>query len=593
MSSYLKKMIEYSNDVLTGEIVACVKHKQSCQRFLNDLERSKENSEDFPYKFDDKNAVLFEKWCKLFCHTKGVLKKKPIFLAPILHFIIGNLLGWVHKQTGYRRFRSSYWQVARKNAKTQIHALLALFYLFVLAGDDQPEIFSAATKTKQAKITYDEAVTMLKRCKPLVEGKHYEIKYGTIVCLSNDGVFRTLSREDNKTGDGLNPLLGLIDEYHQAKTAEIVDALAEGNGAREEPLVSIITTAGKELAYPCYRVEYRLISQILDPNSPINSETYFVMVNELDCNNTPETIEVDGRKIAPGDPIDDIEDPKVWEKSNPIRATYQVGIDDIKVKLELALASPEKMTTFLIKYMNIWVNKTEHGYMNLAKWAACGTDEPFFPIIAKMTDRKAWTGLDLSVREDLTSITFEFIGSDKKYYVHTHSFTPEDGFHAKIKKDNVPYDLWAKQGYITVTQGAVVDFRYVIKYVIDLAKENDWIIQEACIDPSLAGMMAGDMIDQGLEVVEILQRPGTLSEPTKDFRNQVSERMVVHDNNPVLTWAMGNSVTRTDINENIMLSKDKAVHRIDPAAATMNSHVRAMVCGDSGSVYEKRGMREL
>lgn len=576
MSAYLKEMIKYSEDVLSGEVVACRKHKQACQRFLNDLERSEKEHDDFPYEFDDKYAVLFEKWCRIFSHTKGILSKQPIELAPITHFIMGNLLGWVHKDTGYRRFKNSYWQVGRKNAKTQIHALLALFFLFVLSGDEQPEIFAAATKSEQAKLTYNEAVTMLTRCEHLVEGEHYEIKYGKIICLSNAGFFRPLSREDNKSGDGLNPLLGLIDEYHQAKTSEIVDALAEGMGARAEPLVSIITTAGKELAYPCYRVEYRLISQILDPDNPINIDTYFVMVNELDCNNTPDTIEVDGRKIAPGDPIDDIEDPKVWEKSNPIRATYQVGIDDIKAKLELALASPEKMITFLIKYMNVWVNKTEHGYMDLAKWAACGYDGDFIKLIAEKTSGVTWVGMDLSVREDLTSIDFEFVGDDEKYYIISHSFTPEDTFAAKIKKDNVPYDLWAKQGYITVTPGAVVDFRYVKEYVQRTARENGWNIEEVCIDPYAATQLAGELLDDGIEVVEVLQRITTLDAPTKDLRYMVYDGRVVHDNNPVLTWAMGNAVTKQDHNENIILNKDKSIQRIDPVAAVVNSHFRAM-----------------
>jgi len=576
MSKYLEKMILYSNGVLSGEIVACKKHKFACQRFLNDLERSKENSDDFPYEFNDKNAVLFEEWCKIFSHTKGILAGEPIELAPITHFIMGNLFGWVHKKTGYRRFKQSYWQVARKNAKTQIHALLALFALLVISGGEQPEVFAAATKKEQAKLTYDEAVTMLTRCKRLVEGEHYSIKYGKIVSLDNAGFFRPLSKQDNKSGDGLNPSLGLIDEFHQSPTAETYDALSEGMGARPEPLISIITTAGYELHYPCYRVEYQLISQILDPDNPINIETYFVMVNELDCNFSDETITIDGKKIAPGDPIDDITDPKVWEKANPIRATYQVGIDDIQSKLEIALAAPDKMKTFMTKYMNVWMNQRAMGYMNLGRWAACVFDGDIYDEIAKRTDKTCRVGLDLSARSDLTSSSFEFKGDDDKYYVLSHSFIPEETFHSKMETDKVPYDLWEKQGWLTVTPGAVVDYIYVKDYIQDTAKENGWFIEEICIDPYAATQIGARLIDDGEEVVEILQRITTLSEPTKDFLYEVISHRVVHDNNPVLTWAIGNAVTKLDHNENKILNKEKSIDRIDPIAAVINSHTRAM-----------------
>jgi phage terminase large subunit-like protein len=591
MSEYLQKMIDYSNDVLSGEVIACQKHKWACMRFLSDLKRSEEDAEDFPYKFDDTYAVMFEEWCRIFKHTKGILAKKPIELMPITHFIMGNLLGWVHKETGYRRFKNSYWQVARKNVKTQIHALVALFFIFVVAGDEQPEVFAAATKKDQAKLTYDEAVTMLTRCKLLIEGTHYKIAYGRITSLLNDGYFRALSKEDNKSGDGLNPSLALIDEYHQAQSTGILDALADGMGSRPEPLISIITTAGADLHYPCFRVEYHLISQILDPSNPINIDTYFVMVNELDCNFTSETIEVDGKKIAPGDPIDDITDPKVWEKANPIRATYKVGIDDISAHLELALAAPDKMRSFMTKYMNVWVNQRAMGYMNMAKWSACGVShDELMEGIKKNTDGYVYVGVDLSKRIDLTSASFEFYGSDEKYYVISHSFIPESMFHEKIKIDKVPYDLWEKQGYLTVTQGDVVDYRAVKKWILDFVEANEWKINEVCIDPHGAVQLSGDFIDDGVEVVEIRQGALTLSEPTKDVRYMTYSGRVVHGNDPVLTWAVGNAVTKVYHNESILLDKSQSTQRIDPIAALVNAHTRAMVQAESVSIYEKRGL---
>ena len=204
-----------------------------------------------------------------------------------------------------------------------------------------------------------------------------------------------------------------------------------------------------------------------------------------------------------------------------------------------------------------------------------------------LTGRECVVGIDLSSKIDLTSVAFDFRLEDGRYVVLSHSFMPEDTLSVRRKTDKVPYDLWVKQGWITATPGAVVDYRFVGDYIKTQAEKNGWAIREICFDPYNATQFATELMHEGFECVEIRQGVKTLSEPTKDFRNQVYSGNVVHDNNPVLGWAVGNAVIRQDHNENIMLDKDKSSQRIDPIAALINAHVRGMMMAET-SCYDDR-----
>jgi phage terminase large subunit-like protein len=564
----LEELLAYSNDVLSCKIVACQKHKWSCLRFLNDV--TKADTNDFPYVFNSEKADKFLSWMRLFKHRKGVLKGRNIEPHIIQKFVFGNIYGWYHSDTGYRRFNKFFWQVARKNAKTQSLACVGLYETMVIPdGIEVCETYSAATKRDQAKIVWDEAVGMLDNCELLKD--KFKVAYSKITHLKSGSIMRALSEEDRKSGDGLSPQCGIIDEYHAHETSEIYDIIETGMGARQQPLLGIITTAGFELNNPCYNIEYRLISKILNPDIPVNLENYFVMVNELDKNETADDIEIDGKIIAPGELIDDIKDERIWEKANPIVCSYKEGRDFLRKQLEEALEAPEKMRNFLTKHMNIWVSMRENGYMNMQKWAACEGEIP------DLTSKQCFVGLDLSAKLDLTSVTFEF-PIDDVYIIFSHSFMPKETFEQKRKTDKVPYDLWVAQGWITLTEGPIVDYHAVKDYVIKLAQEKNWYINEICLDPWGALQISSDFAENGYTVVEIIQGIKTLSEPTKHFREMVYAKKVIHDGNPVLTWAISNAVCEeVDRNKNIILSKKKSVERIDPIAATINAHVRSMV----------------
>ncbi|UYL94201.1 terminase large subunit [Geobacillus phage vB_GthS_PT9.1] len=541
-------LIDYCHDVLNGEIVACQKHKWACERFLRDIER--EGTDEFPYIFDEEKALRFLKWMTLFKHTKGKLAGKHIEPHPIQIFVFGNIYGWVHKETGLRRFKKAYWQVARKNAKSQSLSCVGSYEASAF-GENMSEVYIGATKTEQSKIVWNEIKAQIQGC-DFLKGK-YKIAYGKIEHLKSGSFIAALSKDAGKTGDGLNVQCGIIDEYHAHPTSEIYDVLVSGMGARPQPLMMIITTAGFNLNHPCYAVEYQYVSKILDPNNPIENDEYFVMINELDKG-------------------DDIKDEKNWEKANPILCSYEEGVNFLRGELKAALDVPEKMRNFLTKNMNRWVDMKDNGYMDMSKWAACGQDFDL-SIIEGM---ECTVGVDLSAKIDLTSVGFEF-KKDGKYIVLSHSFMPEDTLDRKRKTDKVPYDLWVKQGWITTTPGAVVDYNFIKSYIKNFEQQYNVKVREICADPWNATQFMQDMEAEGYTVVEIRQGIQTLGSATKDFREQVYQGNVIHNNNPVLTWALSNAVTRQDANENIMLDKSKSTERIDPIAAVLNAHVRAML----------------
>lgn len=541
-----QKLIEYSNDVLNGKVTACQKHKWACLRFLNDIK--KEGTEEFPYIFNNDAALHFLDWLKLFKHSKGILAGQRIEPHIIQEFNFGNIYGWKRKDTNYRRFNKAYWQVGRKNAKSQSLSAVGSYELgaFEVLGS---EVYCGATRTDQARIVWEETDRMIRGCKEL-EGK-FRVAYNTIYHDKSYSEMVALSKEAGKTGDGFNPQCGIIDEYHAHETDEIYDIIDSGMVARPEPLLMIITTAGYNLNNPCYAVEYKLVSKILDPYNPYTNDKYYVMINELDKD-------------------DDIKDETVWEKANPILCSYPEGIEAIRDRLKIALEAPEKMRTFLTKTMNVWIQMRDSGYMNLEKWDKCKG------ILPNLIGLSVIAGVDLSSTIDLTSVGFEVDLGDNEIAVLSHSFIPEETLQEKMSTDKVPYDLWIQQKWITATPGAVVDYNYVLKYIEDTYEKYNWNKGEICFDRALASWLMKEVENRGFIPVDTPQGMMTLSEPTKDFRAKTYNKEIIHDGNPVLAWAIGNAVIKEDHNGNIMLNKSKSSERIDPIASLLNGHTRAI-----------------
>lgn len=553
---------QYAEDVVDGRIVSCKKHRSACGRFLADLQNSQK--ETYPYQFDVNEVYRFYRWARMFKHSKGVLAGQPIELTPFQLFVTGNIFGWKRKDNGLRRFRKAYIQLARKNAKSQLLALIASYEAFL--SHEQAEVYIAGWGREQSSIVYDEILQQI-RGVDMLAGKFTD-SYGRIRHLRSGSVIQPLSKEARKTGDGKNPSLGVVDEYHVHETSEIYDVLISGMVARPNPLLVIITTAGFDMSKPCF-IEYQYCSDIVDPNSAIENDEYFVMICELDKD-------------------DDIKDERNWPKANPIVCTYEEGIAFLRSELQAALDVPEKMRNFLTKNMNRWVDQKDNGYMPMDAWRACATDK-----LPDLSVRDCYVGVDLSQKIDLTSIGGVVPLGDGRVYIWQHSFIPEDTLAAKRKTDKFDYDLAIQQGALTVTPGAVVDYRFIQTYLKSLVADNLWTVREICYDPYNATQFAQEMESDGYTMVEIRQGVRTLSEPTKHLRELVKSGRLIHNGDRLLTWAVGNAVIRQDHNENIQLDKDKSTNRIDPIAAIINAMVRVVVDDYKPSVYETRGLRRL
>jgi len=543
MLDYLsaERIHQYARDVAAGKVVAGKRTRQACLRHLRDMER--QGTEDFPYVFESNLAERFFKFSMLCRHVKGAFAGQPIILSDFWAFTCGSLFGWVHMDTGVRRFKKGYVRVGRKNAKSTICSVIALYGLCA-DRERGAEVYCTATKRDQAKIVFNDASAMA-AASPDIK-KRVKIGKARVLSPFLGGKMEALSK-DTKTLDGLNPHIAIIDEYHAHPTSEMYDVIASGMGQRIQPLLLVITTAGFSLSSPC-KVEDEYAEQIIE--GTLVNDNYFAIIAQLDGEG-------------------EIHDETCWIKANPLLADSDAGMEYLRGEYALARDVPEKWRNFITKNMNLWLAVRQNGYMDMEAWEACAG-------IIPADLKECVVGVDLSAKIDLTSITFEF-KRGTKYYIHSHSLMPRDRFEKAIKQDKVPYDLWEREGWLTVTDGAVVDYRAITAYIHEKELECGWVVREIAFDPYNATQWANEMRDEGYVVVQLRQGIPTLGAPTSDFRDQVLSKNVVHDGSPLLGWAFSNSVTRTDANLNIMLDKSKATERIDPAAATIDAHARAMV----------------
>ena len=555
LKSYL---IKYSKLVISGRYYTptCEKHKWSCMRFLRDIEM--EGTEKFPYVFNNEKAVKFLNWMKLFKHIKGPLAGQRINPHDIQIFTRGNIYGWEHKDTHRRRFRKSYWQTARKNAKTQTNGATATYELAIM-GDGISEVYVSATDRQQANILWSDTNAMIEGCAELAD--KFKTAYHEIVYLKNGSKMATLSKDSKKSGDGTNPQCGIVEEYHAHPTDDGMEIIESGMGARAEPLIDIITTPGFNLDYPCYSVEYKLVKKILDPNDPYRDETYFAMVNELD-------------------EFDDPLDVNVWGKSNPIRATYPEGIKYMEDRARQADGAPEKMVKFLTKDVGMWVDSPEQRYLDVAKYEASKIKQMPFPVVG----RPVYIGVDLADKIDLCSVQYEFpiMDSDvKKWYFINKNYIPRETMARRQRLENKPYAMWAQKGYVTPTDnfnGELVDYRRIISDIDSYCRGNSLDVVYICVDPRGANMFMQELSDLGYNVLDIYQGNSSMDAPVLHYREQINVGNVLNVENPIMDEAAKKAQVNVNSKGEMRLDKNRNEQgaKIDPLAAAMCCHKLAM-----------------
>ncbi|MFS1519690.1 terminase large subunit [Bacillus sp. SCS-151] len=539
-----------------GKIPAGKTQQQACNRHLKDLER--QNTEGFPYVWDVELAHEIIEFAETLTIAEGE-EPQPLNLYGFQDFIFGSWHGW-RTLKGYRRFRTSYVQVARQNGKSLGNAVPTMYY-GNFDGYNYPQIYCTATKELQARIVLKECFKFI-NADPELSGDEYEDGLFTIrdyksviECNVSNGEVRALGR-DTKSIDGFRPYFASVDEYHLHKDNQMYKLLADGTKKLKQTLISVITTAGFDLNSPCFAL-YEYCKKVL--SGVVKDETQFVFICELDKG-------------------DDVWNEENWIKANPLWT--EETLDSLRAEAIKAKAmGGDDLKNFLTKSLNEWVQFADNQYMNLEHWKECASKKT----LEDFKGFSCYAGLDLSSGGDLTSLALVFpyeVDGVKKYYVYSHSFIPKNRVQEHVKKDYAPYDMWIRDGLLTATEtlgGIKTDYKYIIAHLKKLIEEYDLDLQMICYDPHNASAFLGDIEELGYDSLSITQSARNLNDPTVDFRLEVEAGNVEYDeNNQLLTWSVTNAKTVSNSFGEIKLDKDLQQKRIDPVDAIIDAWKMAM-----------------
>jgi len=526
--------------VTAGELPAGKWHRLACERHLADLA---DTSSQWVYKPElaARGVGLF----KLFRHYKGRdWAGRPIILEPWQCFIVGSLLGWVHKDTGLRRFRNAFIELPRGQGKSTLAGGMLVILTF-FDGEDGAEGYSVATKKDQARISFQAGRQMVVRSpaiKAMIEVSKYNLHD-----LKTESKMEALGA-DADTLDGLRPHIAVADEVHKMKSADQIEVIESGMGTRLQPMLFEITTAGED-DQSVYGQHHLLSTRVLEGTVPLPEWFAF---------------------IAAADPEDDWTLETTWIKANP-NWDISVKPDFMRKESRKALANPAEQAKFRRLYLGQKLQRVE-GYFSVEDWLAC----PALPPDAELRRYPCWMGLDLSSSIDVTAAVLVWKLSETEIAIRPTFWLPEDNIGERSKRDRTPYDRFAADGWLRVTAGNVIDRIQLRQDLAALAKE--WKIKTLCFDPWHAHELMSNLRDEDkIPVLGVDQRYNPLSQSTKDFRDFVLQRRVRHDPNPLMTIMLANAVGRGDEKDNIMLSKKRSRGRIDGVQATITALTNVLV----------------
>jgi len=511
--------------------------------------------------YDEAKADRAVRFIECLCHTKGQWAGQRFKLLPWQEKIVRDIFGIV-KADGKRQFLSAYVEIPKKNGKSELAAAMALYLLYA-DGEAAAEVYGAAADRQQASIVFDVAKEMAARSPALMKRSKILAAQKRIVNYENAGFYQVLSAEVG-TKHGFNVSGLVFDELHTQPNRKLYDVLTNGSGdAREQPLFFIITTAGTDKNSICYALHSKA-KDILEGRKA--DRTFYPVIYGLDEN-------------------EDWKDEKNWYKANPSLG-YTIGIERVREAFVKALENPAEENIFKQLRLNVWVNSSvrwipEHIY-----------DKGNEPIdFEALKGRECYGGLDLSSTSDITAFVLVFPPRDEEesYIVYPHFWLPEETLPIRCSHDHVMYDVWKALGYLNTTEGNVIHYRFIEKYIERLGEKYN--IKEIAFDRWGATQMVQDLEDMGFTVVSFGQGMRDMSPPTKELYKLLLEGKIRHGGNPVLKWMAGNVVVETDAAGNIKVNKKKSTEKIDGIAALIMALDRALKHrGEKKSVYEGRGI---
>lgn len=512
--------------------------------------------------YDKEYADFAVAFIESLCHTKGTWAGKRFELMDWQEQIIRDLFG-ILKPNGYRQFNTAYIEIPKKNGKSELAAAVALL-LTCGDGEQRAEVYGAAADRQQASIVFDVAADMVRMCPALNKRVKILASQKRLIYEPTNSFYQVLSAEAYSK-HGFNVHGVVFDELHSQPNRKLYDVLTKGSGdARMQPLFFLITTAGTDTHSICYEVHQKAQDII------------------------------DGRKIDPtfypvifgADDTEDWTSPKVWKKCNPSLGET-IGMDKVKTACESAKQNPGEENSFRQLRLNQWVKQAVR-WMPMDKWDKCA----FAVNEEQLEGRVCYGGLDLSSTTDITAFVLVFppLDEEDKYVILPYFWIPEDTLDLRVKRDHVPYDVWERQGYLQTTEGNVVNYGYIEKFIEQLGKKYN--IREIAFDRWGAVQMVQNLEGMGFTVVPFGQGFKDMSPPTKELMKLTLEQRIAHGGHPVLRWNMDNIFVRTDPAGNIKADKEKSTEKIDGVIATIMALDRAIRCGNNNcaSVYDDRGL---
>jgi phage terminase large subunit-like protein len=560
------KANSYARKIVSGKIPACIQVRQACQRHLDNLAESTKPGNSYPYKFDKNKSERILDFAQQMKHVKGKWAGQFFQLEPWQCFFMGVSFGWIRKEDGFRRFREIYSEIPRKNSKSTMAAIIGL-YMFAMDGEQGAEVYSAATSEAQAFEIFRPAWKMtknapdFKECFNISQGGS-DKNPGNIYSMATGSRFETVI---GKPGDGSSPHAWLLDEFHEAKTEESYDTGKTGMGARSQPLMVVITTAGTNTAYPCYALR-KNCEKVL--SGELVNEELFALIYTIDLE-------------------DDWTDIKTWRKANP---NYGVSIyaDFLESQRKTAIQDPRKQNIIKCKHLNMWSNAGD-AWMNMVEWNQCYDPEIN---IEQFHGKPVFIGLDLASKIDIAAKIYVFKKCEV-YYVFSKYYIPED---RTFDEEHAHYAGWVHEGYIEATPGSRIDIDAIQESIKQDAKDfglagSENGSGEICNDPWNAQQLITNLIAENIACVEISQTVSMLSEPMKEIEALVKAGNLKHDGNPVTNWMIANVCCRVDKKDNIFPFKEGNENKIDGAVALITAMARAMYTqADESSVYNQRGV---
>lgn len=560
--TYSERARRYAETVLSGEILACKFVKAAARRHMDDLA----GCEDYSY-----NTAAAEKVCmfaEAMPHTKGIWarRKEKIKLEGWQIFALCCIFGWVRKADGLRRFRTVYLEVARKNAKSTLLSVIAL-YLLACDGESGAEVYSAATTRDQARIVFAAAKRMAQMEPEFRSRFGIECWKDSVAVENTDSYLKALSAEAN-TLDGLNPHGAIIDELHAHRTRDVWDVMETATGARSQPLIAAITTAGSNRAGICYEIRgylVRVLNQTLLKHDglgykvegdAVQDDTFFGLIYTLD----------DG---------DDWQDEAVWIKANP-NLGVSVYQDDLLRQARKAAAVASAQPNYLTKRMNIWVS-SDSRWMDMLAWDRCGAD-------IEIEDYKGWPcvfGMDLASKTDFAALSMLF-HQDGRYALFVRLWIPD----AQISEsDNSQYAGWEINSLITATDGNVLDhdrLKFEIKELADEFKPS-----AIAYDPGFDMVIPQSLQNEGLPMVDVRPTAQNFSEPMKTFEAAVLSGKMRHARNPAYDWMVSNVIAHENRGGQFTPTKERHDAKIDGPVSTFLAF--AVTAKETQSIWETRG----